>query len=86
VTPKKWRIIYFVGIAVSILILFIGYISEGIVAFCSVTGLVIFCTTTLTTLSGIIFWRCPSCRKILPIAGMVGMEYCAYCSSSLEKK
>ena len=31
----------------------------------------------------LVFWRCPHCRKLLPVRGVLRMEYCPRCGEPL---
>lgn len=83
IKPKRWLGIYTSAIALSLVLLVSGLMvkSEGAIAVLAVSGIVLFCAATL---SGYIFFRCPSCRKVLPVRGSFGAEYCQYCGETLD--
>lgn len=47
----------------------------------SISGLITFLGDLVFL---IIFWRCPSCHKILPTQGSLNMTYCPYCGEDLD--
>lgn len=83
-TPKKWRLVFIIGVAVSLIVIAMGIFArndEQVLIFC-VLGLALF---ALSLICAMVFWRCPSCRRMLPLRGSIGFEYCPYCSSGLDE-
>ena len=81
--PKRWQKIYHIMTGTSIFLLLIALFMKRdiFVATFSIAGLIIYFTALL---SAFIFWRCPGCRTLLPLRGMLGMDYCPYCSCNLD--
>lgn len=85
--PQRWKVVCFIGFGLALALLLVALLLESTVENSSVStvlaigGLVVF---ALTFASGLVFWRCPTCDRPLPLHGMPGMEYCPYCSYELE--
>lgn len=81
---QQTRKIYIIFLLLSILFLGIGVIipNEVVLIILAVIGFICF---FIAMIIAAIYWRCPSCRKSLPIQGIFGIEYCPYCAEYLEE-
>lgn len=68
------------GIALAVELLALMVPKEFFQMIFGVSGVVIFIIANLLLL---IFWRCPKCRKILPLDGMLGATYCSCCGKEI---
>lgn len=82
VPPVRWRKLYFASLALALATLAAAAALDwNPVAVCAGVGILV-----LGQLSGLVFWRCPTCDRVLPLRGLIGMEHCPYCSYSLRDK
>lgn len=79
--PLKARIFANILILIAVICLGTGLlvtgIGEVILMLCGVIAFLAACIIFFC------FWRCPTCKKILPVQGSLGMDHCPYCGNTL---
>lgn len=75
---RAWRIAFFL-----LLFLGIGLTQSGrlIVREIALIGIAILVAANMVIT--LLFWRCPHCRKLLPVRNSLRMEYCPRCGQPL---
>lgn len=82
---KNARRLYFILLLAALAILLAALSADGqtVKLVLSVVGLAVFIAGAVVT---VVFWRCPACRKMLPVRGGMGMEFCPFCGNPLEEE
>lgn len=77
--PARWRIVCMALLVVGIFLCLMTYTNEGStvrVAAVLDLGLAIGGTAA--------FWRCPRCRRMLPLKNMMYVKQCSYCKADVQ--
>lgn len=81
VSPLKARVVGYVLLISAIVLFLLGVLVQKYIPVCSWIGMAVFFTAMVILF---IFWRCPSCRKFLPLQGSLGVKVCPYCGKQLK--
>lgn len=81
VSPLKARVVGYVLLISAIVLFLLGLLVQKYIQVCSWIGMAVFFTAMVILF---IFWRCPSCRKFLPLQGSLGVKVCPYCGKQLK--
>ena len=81
VSPLKARVVGYVFLIIAIVLFLLGLSVQQYIQVCSWIGMAVFFTAMVILF---IFWRCPSCRKFLPLQGSLGVKVCPYCGKQLK--
>ena len=80
-SPLKARVVGYVFLIIAIVLFVLRLSVQKYIQVCSWIGMAVFFTAMVILF---IFWRCPSCRKILPLQGSLGVKVCPYCGKQLK--
>ena len=80
-SPLKARVVGYVLLISAIVLFLLGLLVQKYIQVCSWIGMEVFFTAMVILF---IFWRCPSCRKFLPLQGSLGVKVCPYCGKQLK--
>ena len=80
-SPLKARVVGYVLLISAIVLFLLGLLVQKYIQVCSWIGMAVFFTAMVILF---IFWRCPSCRKFLPLQGSLGVKVCPYCGKQLK--
>lgn len=80
ITPTRWRIMCLVLLVLAILCCVTSYIYDSVVF---QNGGVLCLALAVGGTIG--FWRCPRCRRVLPVNNMIGVEKCPKCRCDIRK-
>jgi hypothetical protein len=84
ITPVEGKYIVNILAVSGVVIAFIGTQAqrEGVVAVMAIIGIFMILAAVAALFA---FWRCPSCRQLLPTRGVFGMQFCPYCAGPIDK-
>lgn len=83
VTPKKWRFAAIVIFCIEIVIIFLySFFPESFLS--SFMGTVGIIGAFIVILTYPIFWRCPQCKRLLPLEHIAMINRCPYCGEYIE--
>ena len=80
-SPLKARVVGYVFLIIAIVLFLLRLSVQKYIQVCSWIGMTVFFTAMVILF---IFWRCPSCRKFLPLQGSLGVKVCPYCGKQLK--
>ena len=76
-SPLKARVVGYVFLIIAIVLFLLRLSVQKYIQVCSWIGMAVFFTA-------MVFCRCPSCRKFLPLQGSLGVKVCPYCGKQLK--
>ena len=80
-SPLKARVVGYVFLIIAIVLFLLRLSVQKYIQVCSWIGMAVFFTAIVILF---IFWRCPSCRKFLPLQGSLGVKVCPDCGKKLK--
>lgn len=80
-SPLKARVVGYVFLIIAIVLFLLKLSVQKYIQVCSWIGMAVFFTAMVILF---IFWRCPSCRKFLPLQGSLGVKVCPDCGKKLK--
>jgi len=79
IPPARWRLMCLVLLVISVLCCLTSYVVNS--AFYQNAAVVCLALAVGGTFS---FWRCPRCRRVLPLMNMMYLKECPKCRSDIR--
>lgn len=77
--PARWRLLCMSLLVVSLLFVFVSYATDSLFY----QNVAVVCLA-LAVGGTIAFWRCPRCRRVLPLKNMMYIKECPKCRADIR--